>query len=316
MDTLFLWMNLGVAWVCVALSIYLSVIYIIRLVARHDNSHTQAIKRLNRKMRLYHKEIGITLVAFGFVHGLYSSQTVWSFNIGTVSWIASILLGVNWMFRKKLSKFKGWMFYHRVLTVLFLGLIVWHVIDVGGIQAPRMLFGIGETTRIEMRATDDGSQSSTATSQSASPAATKASSDTTARQGAAAPQETPLATPAAAATTTASAQLFAGNAVLKDGTYSGEAQGYRPGLTVSVVVKDGAVASIEVTGHNEVNKRFYSRPISIVPQEIIDSQTTDVDTVTGSTCTSAGIINAVNNALSKALVSGSLPQDLSLPRRR
>lgn len=74
-----------------------------------------------------------------------------------------------------------------------------------------------------------------------------------------------------------------------------------------------AIKNVKVTKHNEVNRRFYDRPISIIPNEIVQAQSTDVDTVSGATFTSIGIINAVNDALSKAVVSGDLPADKSLP---
>jgi len=85
----------------------------------------------------------------------------------------------------------------------------------------------------------------------------------------------------------------------KDGTYEGSARGYHPGLTVSVTVSGGKIASIEITSHNET-PGFYEKAFNSVPDEIIDSQSTSVDTVSGATRSSVGIINAVANALKNA----------------
>lgn len=100
---------------------------------------------------------------------------------------------------------------------------------------------------------------------------------------------------------------------LADGTYTGEATGYREGLQVSVNVEDGLITQVNVTDHNEVNSKFYAEPIETIPSAIIEAQTTQVDTVSGATFTSIGIINAVNDALSDALVSGTLPDAQALP---
>jgi uncharacterized protein with FMN-binding domain len=270
MDSIKLWINFGMAWLAVILAVLLSIVYILRFFSKKESKASLALKKVNAFLRRRHKAMGVVLVIFGLAHGLFSSDSVFTLNIGTICWIASILLGINWLIRNKLSKRKGWMYYHRILTVAFLALIVWHVVDVGGVQAPKVLFGTGNSSM---------ASSSTAGSSTATAA------PTTSYHG----------------------------AQLKDGTYTGEATGYHPGIKVSVVIKDNAIISVEVLDHNEENSRFYSRPIAIVPQEIVDGQTTEVDTVTSGTFTSIGIINAVNDALRQALASGTLPADQSLP---
>jgi len=85
----------------------------------------------------------------------------------------------------------------------------------------------------------------------------------------------------------------------KDGTYTGTAVGYRPGLKVKVTVKDGKIATVDVISINDT-PRFYQRVLGIIPNEIITSQSTNVDSVSGATRTSNGIKNAVDNALSNA----------------
>ncbi len=86
----------------------------------------------------------------------------------------------------------------------------------------------------------------------------------------------------------------------KDGVYTGTAIAYRPGLTVSVTVKNGKVSSVKVTEHHEDGRRFYEYPIQVIPTAIIKAQNTKVDAVSGASATSYGIMAAVENALAGA----------------
>jgi uncharacterized protein with FMN-binding domain len=264
-------LNFGLAWISVLLVLILCAKIFIRKSAQVNNLWKPFMIKLNRLMKHTHIYMGICLIIIGLVHGLYSSTSVFSFNIGTLSWILSILLGVNWMIRKHMKNVGVWMYYHRILTIIFLTTIVCHVIEVGGIQVFEVL-------------NNTSSQITQNTTTSISPSDTMNNN------------------------------LM--DVVLKDGTYSGEATGYGPNLKVSVLIESNLITEITVTSHNEVNPRFYSTPIEEIPQSIIDSQGLDVDAVSGATFTSTGIINAVNDALTKALVSGNLPTPLQLPVKR
>jgi uncharacterized protein with FMN-binding domain len=90
------------------------------------------------------------------------------------------------------------------------------------------------------------------------------------------------------------------SATYQDGTYTGSADGFRPGIEVEVTVKEGKVASIKVVDHNEVDSRFYALPIKAIPSAIVKKQSTKVDVVSGATSTSYGIMAAVEDALAKA----------------
>ncbi|AKN31106.1 FMN-binding protein [Clostridium carboxidivorans P7] len=85
----------------------------------------------------------------------------------------------------------------------------------------------------------------------------------------------------------------------KDGTYTGVGRGFRPNLKVSVTVSGGKISNIEIVSHNE-SRGYYEQPFDIVPKEIIQSQSTNVDTVSGATRSSNGIMSAVEDALSQA----------------
>lgn len=87
----------------------------------------------------------------------------------------------------------------------------------------------------------------------------------------------------------------------KDGTYEGSGTGFRGGTTkVSVVVKNGKITDI-TTVSNEDTSEFYDRAFTTVSQEIITNQSSNVDGVSGATFSSRGIMEAVQNALGKAV---------------
>jgi uncharacterized protein with FMN-binding domain len=86
----------------------------------------------------------------------------------------------------------------------------------------------------------------------------------------------------------------------KDGTYTGQATGYRPGLEVNVTIKNNKIENIHIINSNDT-PRFFSRAANTVPQEIIDNQSVQVDAVSRATRSSNGIMAAVSDALSKAV---------------
>jgi len=89
-------------------------------------------------------------------------------------------------------------------------------------------------------------------------------------------------------------------AKFKDGTYTGKATGYRPGLVVEVTISNGKISKVNVIAHNERDPKHYSLGMLKVPEEIVKQQSADVDGISGATKTSNGIKNAVKDALSKA----------------
>lgn len=86
----------------------------------------------------------------------------------------------------------------------------------------------------------------------------------------------------------------------KDGTYTGTGTGFKGGTTkISVTISGGKIASINTISHGDTPK-FYQRVKDVIPNKIISAQSTSVDTVSGATYSSKGIIEAVKNALSQA----------------
>ena len=83
---------------------------------------------------------------------------------------------------------------------------------------------------------------------------------------------------------------------LSNGTYSGTGKGRNGDIKVSVKVKGGKVTSITIESSSE-DAKYFDRAKDTVIGEIIDSQSLNVQTVSGATMSSNGIIDAVANAL-------------------
>ncbi len=85
-----------------------------------------------------------------------------------------------------------------------------------------------------------------------------------------------------------------------DGTYEGSSNaGIHPGLEVSVVVKDGKIAAVNVTKQNET-EGVGSIALEKLPALIVEAQSTEVDSVSGATLSSTALKEAVDKALAQA----------------
>ncbi|MDP4178673.1 MAG: 4Fe-4S binding protein [Bacillota bacterium] len=86
----------------------------------------------------------------------------------------------------------------------------------------------------------------------------------------------------------------------KDGTYIGTGTGFRGGTTkIQITIKNGKITNLQTISSQDT-PQFYQGAISTISDEILSSQSTSVDTVSGATFSSRGILEAVQNALSKA----------------
>lgn len=88
----------------------------------------------------------------------------------------------------------------------------------------------------------------------------------------------------------------------KDGTYQGSGNGFRGETQVSVTVTGGKITAVNADSYSD-DQRFFDQAYSQVSQEIISSQSADVDAVSGATFSSRGIMQAVANALKSAVKS-------------
>lgn len=86
-----------------------------------------------------------------------------------------------------------------------------------------------------------------------------------------------------------------------DGAYYGTGTGFSGALTVEVVISGGKISSIQIIDTSDGDS--YIQSASGLISNIIATQSTNVDTVSGATYSSVGIIEAVRNALSQAAIS-------------
>lgn len=98
---------------------------------------------------------------------------------------------------------------------------------------------------------------------------------------------------------TEAAAVLDGAFDLADGTYEGSANGFSGKIKVSVVIKNQTIRSINILSNSD-DEAFFNRAKEGVTASIIVKQSTDVDTVSGATYSSRGIINAVKDALSSS----------------
>lgn len=92
------------------------------------------------------------------------------------------------------------------------------------------------------------------------------------------------------------AEQVEGQTIYEDGTYTGEGTGYHGTTSVEVTVENGLISNITVLSTDD-DQEFFNRAKDGVISAIITSQSVDVDTVSGATFSSNGIIEAVENAL-------------------
>ena len=87
----------------------------------------------------------------------------------------------------------------------------------------------------------------------------------------------------------------------KDGTYYGAGKGFAGTMKVKVDISGGKIASISIVSTKDGDS--YVKSASSLLDTIVEKQSTNVDTVSGATFSSRGIIAAVRSALSQAAVS-------------
>ena len=87
----------------------------------------------------------------------------------------------------------------------------------------------------------------------------------------------------------------------KDGTYYGTGKGFAGTMKVKVDIAGGKIASISIVSTKDGDS--YVKSASSQLDTIVEKQSTNVDTVSGATFSSRGIIAAVRSALSQAAVS-------------
>ena len=87
--------------------------------------------------------------------------------------------------------------------------------------------------------------------------------------------------------------------LLKDGTYTASAMGYSGKVNITLTIKDGKIT--EVTNTNSDTRSFFNKAWRSIQPKILEKQSTEgIDTVSGATFSSMGILDASKMALEQA----------------
>lgn len=259
------------AWISTVSIFLLSIIYILRKTGVKNKN--KKVLKINKKLRKAHIPISIIAIVTAILHGYFSHSELFSLNIGSLAIVIMIIMGILTAFRKKDMKF--WIKNHRFLTLISVAMLCIHIYQMG-------IIGIG-TYKLQLeRVINHETPKQNQNSQNND---TNKNNDTNTEEN-----TDDISNTEENKTETSK---------YKDGIYNGTANGYGPDLQTVVTVKNGKITKIEITNHNEKNYDYYGPAFETVPQKIIDTQSTDVDTVCGATYSSNGIIESVNNALSK-----------------
>lgn len=89
------------------------------------------------------------------------------------------------------------------------------------------------------------------------------------------------------------------NNVYKDGTYISTAQGYGGSFEVKTTIRDDQIINIEVKDHNETPS-IGGVAIEQIIKQMKQSNSYDVDIISGATRTSQGMREAVKDAVENA----------------
>ena len=85
-----------------------------------------------------------------------------------------------------------------------------------------------------------------------------------------------------------------------DGVYQGSGTGFGGEIVVSVTVEGGEIVSVEALSHDREDDAYFSLAQSMLP-EMTARQTWEVDSVSGATFSSSGLLEAAENAIRQAV---------------
>lgn len=85
----------------------------------------------------------------------------------------------------------------------------------------------------------------------------------------------------------------------EDGVYEGSGKGFGGEIEVQVVVQDGSIQSVKILSAKEETPEYLKSARALL-DTVVQEQTPDVDTVSGATLSSNGILEGIRQALKQA----------------
>lgn len=85
----------------------------------------------------------------------------------------------------------------------------------------------------------------------------------------------------------------------ESGDFEGTGEGYGGPITVRITIQNDVVTDIRILSHEDEDPVYYSMAEELVDR-VLQVQNTNVDVISGATFSSAGILQAVDNAMEEA----------------
>lgn len=310
-------LNYIFAWLAVLLGIFLLAKHFLRSAVKKTSGEKKGkLVSINKSIKTHHIIAGFLLIILALIHGLYSSDEIWSLNIGTINWILGIGAGITWLARGRLKS--GWLQLHKALAISFVIFLGWHIIDVGGIHVFRIMNEMKSESTFEaaieidssVETGNDMSNENKDNDNKDAKTNTGLENEPLKKQG---NTDNPdISNPINSTNPNAGGInnqkqtdlpyffSFAG-LEMADDTYQVEETGYRPNLKLEVLIEDNMVKRIKIVSHKEIDSRYYQEPMEKIPVEILKKQSLLVDAVAGATQTSAGLVKGVRKAVLEAM---------------
>ncbi|MCQ2513334.1 MAG: FMN-binding protein [Lachnospiraceae bacterium] len=99
-----------------------------------------------------------------------------------------------------------------------------------------------------------------------------------------------------------------------DGTFSGTGQGFGGLVEMEIVVENHELTEVNTISAAKEDAAYYEQAIKELAPAILKQQGNDVDTVSGATFSSKGILEATGQAIEKA--EAARPDDIELMKER
>lgn len=101
---------------------------------------------------------------------------------------------------------------------------------------------------------------------------------------------------------------FTAPSAYRDGVYTASAQGFGGPITLQVTIQNDTIADITIVSAEGETQPYFSRARRVI-STILESNTPEVDSISGATYSSTGILNAVKSALSSAAIQTEAPAE-------
>lgn len=101
---------------------------------------------------------------------------------------------------------------------------------------------------------------------------------------------------------------FTAPSAYRDGVYTASAQGFGGPITLQVTIQNDTIADITIVRAEGETQPYFSRARRVI-STILECNTPEVDSISGATYSSTGILNAVKSALSSAAIQTEPPAE-------